>query len=154
MRGTFFPAVGESDDRDGRRVIVLVEDDPLVRGVVAEVLRDAEFDVEEASSIREAVTAFRKQSDVLVLLTDLHVTGERSGLKLARAVHRRWPSISIILMSAWERPGSDELPPNSVFIPKPCVVARLVAEVRAAADRARSLSSVDRRDALHNENAE
>lgn len=85
------------------------------------------------------MTALREQPDILVLLTDVDISGERSGLKLARAVHRCWPSISIILMSAWQRLESKEMSPNSVSISKPCVMARLLAEVRAAADRARAL---------------
>jgi two-component system, response regulator PdtaR len=134
-------------------MILLVEDDPLMRSVMADALKDSEFDVIEASNISEAVTALCEHSEILVLLTDVNIAGERSGLNLARAVQRRWPSISIILMSGWERLEPDEMPPGSVFIPKPCVMARLIAEVRSAADRARSQSSVERRDAPHDGNA-
>jgi DNA-binding NtrC family response regulator len=125
-------------DAEVRRTVLLVEDDPLVRGVLAEALRDAEFDTIEASSIGEAVTTLCEHPSILVLLTDVNIAGQRGGLNLARAVHRRWPSTSIIVMSGWEKLEPDEIPPGSVFIPKPSIASKLVAEVRAAADRARA----------------
>jgi two-component sensor histidine kinase len=52
------------------------------------------------------------------------------GLKLAHAVHERWPQIKIILVSGQITPSSDEKPENSRFFGKPIDSKEMIAELQ------------------------
>ncbi len=53
------------------------------------------------------------------------------GLKLAHAVHDRWPSIKIILVSGQVRPSEAERPAHSFFVGKPVGVENMIAQLQA-----------------------
>jgi CheY-like chemotaxis protein len=57
--------------------------------------------------------------------------GSIDGLKLAHAVHDRWPSIKIILVSGQVKPSDAERPANSRFFGKPLGVDQMIAELQA-----------------------
>jgi two-component sensor histidine kinase len=52
-------------------------------------------------------------------------------LKLAHAVHERWPSIKIILVSGQVKPSDAERPADSRFFGKPLVVEQMITELQA-----------------------
>ena len=68
--------------------------------------------------------------------------GSMDGLKLANAVHERWPSIKIILVSGQLKLTDDDKPADSRFFGKPLEVKQMIAEMqdmigqRLAEDRA------------------
>jgi two-component sensor histidine kinase len=57
--------------------------------------------------------------------------GSIDGLKLAHAVHDRWPSIKIILVSGQVRPSDAETPAGSRFFGKPLGVEQMITELQA-----------------------
>src|ERR1700736_1163563 len=57
--------------------------------------------------------------------------GSMDGLKLAHAVHGRWPSIKIILVSGQVTPTDAERPVDSRFFVKPLAVEQMIAELQA-----------------------
>jgi hypothetical protein len=57
--------------------------------------------------------------------------GSMDGLKLAYAVHDRWPAIKIILVSGQVKPSDAEKPPDCRFFGKPLSDSRMIAELRA-----------------------
>ena len=57
--------------------------------------------------------------------------GSMDGLKLAHAVHDRWPSVKIILVSGQVKPTDAERPANSRFFGKPLGVEQMIAELQA-----------------------
>jgi DNA-binding NtrC family response regulator len=116
-------------------VVLLVEDEPLVRMVTADILIDADFRVIEAGNANEALSA---GVEVDVLLSDVEMPPGRNGYALARQVHEHWPSTEILITSGREWPQAGDLPPGAAFLAKPCPSETLVSYVRTAAERAQT----------------
>ena len=100
-------------------MILLVEDEALIRLAASEMLRDAGFDVVKASSAAEAMIALSAHSDVDMLFSDVELPGGPDGLTLAQTVNEKYPAVAILLTSGRTRPGSAELPPGGRFVAKP-----------------------------------
>jgi CheY-like chemotaxis protein len=107
---------GMADLPSSNKVVVLiVEDEPLVRMVVADAVEEAGFAVIEAGNADEAVRILESRSDVRIVFTDIDMPGSMDGLKLATAIRDRWPPIEIVLTSGHHRAASSDLPVRSVF---------------------------------------
>jgi len=119
-------------------VVLLVEDEPLVRLVAADILVDANFRVIEASNATEALTVLRAGIDVDVLLSDVEMPPDLNGYELARLVCEHWPTVAILITSGREWPRDGDLPPGAAFLAKPCPSETLVSYVRSAAERAQA----------------
>ena len=72
-------------------VILLGEDEPLVRMLGVDVLEDAGFAVVEATNAAEALKTLETTPEVRVLFTDVNMPGQMDGLQLARLVHEQRP---------------------------------------------------------------
>ncbi len=118
---------------DNPLVILLVEDEVLVRMVAADVLEDAGFTVLESTNAEEALRLLETRSDVQVLFTDVNMPGALDGLGLAQTVHNRAPEVGILVGSGRIRPSPAELPPGTRFIAKPYAPSALTDAVRAVA---------------------
>ena len=116
----------------------MVEDEPLVRLVLADVLMEADFHVIEASGAEEALKVLKASVRVDVLLSDVEMPPGINGYELARQVHQSWPCVEILITSGREWPRGDDLPPGAAFLAKPCPNATLVSHVQAAARRAQA----------------
>ena len=79
MTSCALPKPGESE---GRRVVLVVEDDVLVRVVLADSLRDAGYRVIEAANVTEALAVFESGESVDAVFTDWEMPGEMDGLAL------------------------------------------------------------------------
>jgi two-component system, response regulator PdtaR len=114
-----------------RPVVLIVEDEPLLRMLAVEVVEDAGYVALEACDADEAVALLESRPDIAVLFTDINMPGSMDGLKLAHAVRDRWPPIKILLVSGQIRPQESELPLNSCFVPKPYGIDAMVAELHS-----------------------
>jgi CheY-like chemotaxis protein len=103
--------------------ILLVEDEELLRKVMAEELRDAGYIVEEASNGANAIVALGERFDVL--LTDIRMAGRVNGWDLAEAARSIQSDIEVIYMTGYSGEIQKRVP-NSEFIMKPCTVAQIV----------------------------
>lgn len=112
-------------------VVLVVEDDPLMRRLAVEVVEDAGFAVIEACDADEAVILLESRTDIALLFTDIEMPGSMDGLKLAHAVRDRWPPIKILVVSGKRGFKSSDFPLNSCFIGKPYRAAALVEELRS-----------------------
>ena len=119
-----------SDPSDHRAVVLLVEDEPLLRFFVSDVLEDEGFEVIETGSADEALTWLDTRDDVRVIVTDIQMPGHMNGLDLAALVHRRWPGILILVVSGEIRPSIAELPAGGRFLAKPCEGSTMVHYLR------------------------
>ena len=78
--------------------VLLVEDELLIRSIMAESLVDAGFDVIHAGTGDEALAAFEGAADSIALLvTDIHLPGGKSGLDVAAIMRDRRPTVPIIV---------------------------------------------------------
>src|ERR1700679_4018130 len=99
--------------------VLVVEDEMLLRMRAVDIVEDAGFIPIEAVNADEALAILESRSDVDLLFTDIQMPGSMDGLKLAYAVHERWPSIKIILVSGKLMLTDSEKPANSRFFGKP-----------------------------------
>ncbi len=120
------------------QILVLVaEDEELVRLVIVGALEDAGFEVIEAEHAEAALGILQIHSErIHVLFTDIHMPGAMDGLALAHHTARNWPKIALLITSARPRPDDRSLPSKSRFLAKPYRhdnVLRHIRELAAAA---------------------
>jgi CheY-like chemotaxis protein len=116
----------------GRPLVLIVEDELLLRIDAAEMIKAAGFEVIEAANPDQAIEVLEARRDITVVFTDIQMPGSRDGLKLARAVRGRWPPIKIIATSGRLHVGEMDLPEGGRFLPKPyshAEVARVLREL-------------------------
>jgi CheY-like chemotaxis protein len=104
---------------DKQTVVLIVEDEALLRMDAMEMLEEAGYQVLEAADADEAITILEARLDINVVFTDIDMPGSMDGIKLARAVRGRWPPIKIIATSGYAHPHRNDLPQGSRYIPKP-----------------------------------
>ena len=113
-----------------RPVVLIVEDEFLIRMDAVDMVRPAGFDVVEAENADEAILILERRFDVTVVFTDIQMPGSMDGLKLAAAIRGRWPPIRIVATSGLAKIGSDDLPSGSRFLPKPYSASQIVGALR------------------------
>ena len=112
-------------------VVLVVEDDPLLRMHAVEVVEEAGFVALQSSNADEAIILLESRPDISLLFTDINMPGSMDGMKLAHAVRDRWPPIKILVVSGEVRPHEDELPSNCCFVRKPYRSEAVVEELRS-----------------------
>ena len=111
--------------------VLIVEDEILIRMMLADTLLDEGYDVVEAANVLEAV-AVLGQRKIDAVITDVDMPGGLSGLDLARMISTSHMNVPVIVASGRHRLQSEELPGDAVFIPKPYgldVIATLVGDM-------------------------
>jgi two-component sensor histidine kinase/DNA-binding response OmpR family regulator len=111
--------------------VLVVEDEMILRMRAVDIVEDAGFHPVEAVNADEALSILESRSDISLLFTDIQMPGSIDGLKLAHAVHERWPSIKIILVSGQVKPSDAERPADSLFFGKPLSVEQMIIELQA-----------------------
>ena len=111
-------------------VILIVEDEALVRLSAVGMLEDAGFRMIQAANSDDALELLAADSDVQLLFTDVNVPGTIDGLALARQVRDRWPQIRIMVASAKREPQPWEIPVGSRFEQKPYSLDTVVRHAR------------------------
>jgi CheY-like chemotaxis protein len=118
-------------DTQDDAVVVVAEDEPLIRLIIVDSLVEEGFKVCEPQHAAEAVTHIESHGQrVRILFTDVHMPGEMDGLALAHHTRRNWPWVGIIVTSGDASPLPHELPFGSRFVAKPYNVAHVIAHVR------------------------
>ncbi len=114
--------------------VLVVEDDFIVRMVLAEALVDAGFIVFEAVDATQAVDILNAEAERLhALFTDVQMPGEMDGVMLAHHARRRWPWICQLITSGRVDPSTRELPEGARYIPKPYDVGTVMRHIREMA---------------------
>ncbi len=113
-----------------RPVVLLVEDELLVRLTQVEVLREAEFWVVEAQDADEAFDLLKNRPDINVVLTDVNMPGSIDGFEFARLVRQGWPDVGVLVISGKVAPKPGDLPDGTHFLQKPVMPGKLVEALR------------------------
>jgi two-component system, response regulator PdtaR len=101
-------------------LVLVVEDEGLVRLMPVDMLEDAGFTVIEATSADEAWTVLEDLSmEIGVLFTDIEMPGSMDGFALTSRVAERWPHIRLVMTSGRCRPAKRDVPDHGEFVPKP-----------------------------------
>jgi two-component sensor histidine kinase len=110
--------------------VLVVEDEMILRMRAVDIVEDAGFNSVEAVNADQAIAILESRSDISLLFTDIQMPGSIDGLKLAHAVHDRWPAIKIILVSGQVKPSEEERPVDSRFFGKPLAVQQMITELQ------------------------
>jgi CheY-like chemotaxis protein len=115
--------------QSGLTVVLVAEDEALIRMFTADFLAKAGYTVVEAPNAAEAIRELESDANVRVLLTDVEMPGGMDGLELAREVQRRWPDVVIIVTSGRVRPHRDDLA-GAEFFQKPLCEEAVVETIK------------------------
>lgn len=129
-----------TEAEDDRPVVLVVEDEVLVRMVVAEYLRDCGFMVIEAGSAQEALALFKVDIEVDVVFSDIQMPGEMDGFALNQWLRRHRPDVKVILTSGAASAANKaaDLCHEGPLLPKPYDsedVERRIRQLLAARNR-------------------
>jgi CheY-like chemotaxis protein len=119
------------DHSSAPAVVLVVEDEMLLRMRAVDIVEDAGYIPVEAADADEAVAILESRSDIALLLTDIQMPGSMDGLRLAHSVRDRWPPIKIILVSGQVTPTAIEIPADSRFFGKPLEDRAMIAQLQS-----------------------
>jgi two-component system, response regulator PdtaR len=106
-------------DDIARPVLLLVDDEALIRMHGVAMLEDAGFEVIEAANADEAIAMLEHAPRVRLMFSDVDMPGSMNGIELATVVHQRWPNIRLLLTSGHHWLADATLPDHGRFISKP-----------------------------------
>jgi CheY-like chemotaxis protein len=116
-------------------LVLVVEDEALIRMSSADVIRDLGFEVIEAVDADHAISLLESVPDVTVVFTDIQMPGSMDGLLLAAVVRDRWPPIALLVTSGQMRPASSDMPTGAQFISKPYSPFELKGQLQSLTGR-------------------
>jgi CheY-like chemotaxis protein len=118
----------ETSKEDVPLIVLVAEDEALVRLLANDMLTDADYRVVEAQDGQEALAILGAKNTVRALLTDVNMPNV-DGLALASIVRQRWPHIGVVVTSG--KPLPSALPAGARFISKPYRYEDVVLELEA-----------------------
>jgi hypothetical protein len=124
------PVTAASAPPEGKSIL-LVEDDPSIRELAAEVLREHGYGVVDAASGEEAIRSCEQSSKFDLLLTDV-VMSRMDGHELANRLVASHPTLKVLYMSGYSERGVVQqglLDPDRNFLPKPFLPQELLSKV-------------------------
>jgi len=104
---------------DRREVVLVVEDESLIRASAMDMVEQAGFEAIAASNADEAIRILESRNDICAVFTDVQMPGSIDGLKLAQVVKNRWPPVALIVTSGRMTVPESELPNGGRFLGKP-----------------------------------
>jgi CheY-like chemotaxis protein len=113
--------------------VLVVEDEPLVRIYLSDVLGQSGFGVIEATNGEDGLALARRE-DVCAVVSDVAMPGPVNGFELARRVRNDCPHTGVILVSGVMEPAGYHLPRGVRFATKPVKASTLLRLVREVAD--------------------
>jgi two-component system, response regulator PdtaR len=100
-------------------VILVVEDIPLIRMGIVDLLVEAGFQVLEAETADGAIRILEACTDIHLVFTDVGMPGAMDGIKLSHYIRNRWPPVKLILASGKTILDESQLPVGAKFFAKP-----------------------------------
>jgi DNA-binding NtrC family response regulator len=108
-------------------VVLIVEDEPLLRMNTVDMVEDAGFEAVSAGNARQAMQVLEDRQDIRIILSDIDMPPGMDGMELVAIVRNRWPPIDIILVSGQIASAAVHLPERGLFFSKPYRSGDLVA---------------------------
>jgi CheY-like chemotaxis protein len=112
-------------------VILVVEDDPIIRMGALQLVVDAGFEAIAASDADEAIRILEARSDIHLVFTDVGMPGTMDGIKLAHYIRHRWPPVKLIVASGEVIADESHLPAGARFFHKPYSESTIVGAMVA-----------------------
>lgn len=111
-------------------VILVVDDDALLRWHAAEILAGAGYGVVEADDAKSALRIIEGRPDISVLFTDVQMPGDDDGMTLAAKAHERHPSLLLLVTSGGLDISEQDIADHGRFLPKPYPDQVLLSEIK------------------------
>ena len=121
------------NDSMHRPVVLVVEDEPVLRMSAADMVEDAGFEALEAANAKQAIQLLESRGDIRVILSDIDMPPGMDGMELVAIVRRRWPPVSIILVSGHVDLGNVDIPKGGKFFSKPYRPSEIIAALHQMA---------------------
>jgi len=96
----------------------------------ADLVEAAGYRAIEVSNADEAIAILEARKDIRIVFTDIDMPGSMDGLKLARAIRRRWPPIELILTSGHFDVPEGDIPERGLLFSKPYHDNEIVSALR------------------------
>lgn len=112
-------------------LVLVVEDEAMIRLNAVMMLEDADFDTLEAGSADEAIVHLETNRRIQIVFTDIDMPGSMDGLRLAAAIRNRWPPIELVLTSGHVLVSARDMPARGLFLPKPYSSEQLIRTMRS-----------------------
>jgi PAS domain S-box-containing protein len=119
-------------DKDAK--ILVVEDEPLVRGLVTSALQDVGYTTIEAFDGAGGLEHLRSDTRIDLLVTDVGLPGGLNGRQLAEAGRLMRPGLKVLFMTGYAfhaAAGNWQLEPGMEIINKPFAIDKLASRVQA-----------------------
>jgi len=100
-------------------LVLVVEDEPIIRMNTVAMIEEAGFEVVEASNADDAIVLLESRPEIRAVFSDIEMPGSMDGLKLIHAIRKRWPPAVLILASGRISPLVSDMPERTVFLSKP-----------------------------------
>lgn len=111
--------------------ILVVEDEPVVRALVVEVLNDLGYKTLEAGEATEALSITESAQRIDLLITDVGLPG-MNGRQLAKIVRQQRPGLKVIFATGYAESfaANDFLGPEMTVITKPFAIDAFASKVK------------------------
>jgi CheY-like chemotaxis protein len=122
----------QPENHERRTVVLIAEDEVLIRWSVADELREFGWDIIEVATADDAIELLQTGLQVDMVVTDVNMPGTAKGFDLARFVVReRPPTVKVVIMSGHARPeeGNERL--YDLFVSKPFDEREMAEQLRA-----------------------
>lgn len=120
-----------------RRCVLVVEDEPVIREMVVEVLNDIGYDVLQANDATAALKIIQSEVELDLLITDVGLPG-LNGRQLAEQARQRWPTLKVLFITGYAEDaifGQIPTEEGAQMLPKPFGVNELLARVAGLLQR-------------------
>jgi CheY-like chemotaxis protein len=102
-----------------KAVVLVVEDNLVIRMGTVEFLTDSGFETLEANNADAAIQVLEARLDIHLVFTDVEMPGSMDGIKLSHYIRNRWPPVYLIVASGKPMLRECHLPIGARFFPKP-----------------------------------
>lgn len=128
---------GKAKMPHGHETILVVEDEPSVRAVVVQLLRNLDYTVIEAEDGAEALKRLEETGEIDMLFTDIVLPGGMTGKDVACEVLKRQPAVRLLYTSGYAAEVMDEggrVAEGGEFLSKPYPMKALASRIREILD--------------------
>ncbi|MEG3178892.1 response regulator [Sphingomonas sp. RB3P16] len=123
-----------ADSNAAMPLILVVDDEVLIRMVASDMLHEAGFRVVEACSADEAVTLLSTGANFDLIFSDVNMPGRIDGLGLAAFIKETYPDVPVIITSGVPENLLAPVHPAAI-IPKPYTASDLIRTIGQVLDR-------------------